>query len=140
MESRVPTITSQNARPREGTGTVFQGSMSWFNLFDSTISPTKGMTVGIAEVPPGGSGTAHWHSQAEVYYILLGHGHMDIDDISYPVQQDDAIYVPGNAKHNIFNKSDAVLKILYIFPTDSLNEIEYQFPTGKTVKLEVSKG
>ncbi len=132
---RIPTITSQDARPREGNDTVFKGAMSWFSLFDSANTPTSGLTVGIAEVPPQGCGKAHWHAEPELYYILQGHGHMEVDDVAYDVHPGHAIYVPGDAKHNIFNKADVVMKILYVFPTDGLGDVEYQFEDGATWRL-----
>jgi oxalate decarboxylase/phosphoglucose isomerase-like protein (cupin superfamily) len=130
MKKPLPVIVSQDMRPREGEDTAFKGGMTWFSLFDAAHTPTEGMTVGIGEIPALGKGTAHWHKQAELYYILEGFGHMEIDAVRYEVKKGAAVYVPGDAIHNIFNASDSVMKILYVFPCSSLSDVTYRFEDG----------
>jgi quercetin dioxygenase-like cupin family protein len=131
MPKHTPTITSQAQRPRESIDSVFTGGMTWFSLFDSAITPTQGLAVGIAEFPAGGSNTDHWHAQPELYYILEGEGRLEVDGVAYQVRKGDAIYVPGDALHTLKNEAKDLLKILYVFPASSLSEVQYKFPDGK---------
>jgi quercetin dioxygenase-like cupin family protein len=136
MTKQTPTITSQANRPREGIESVFTGGMTWFSLLDSAITPTEGLSVGIAEFPKGCSNTLHWHAHPELYYILEGEGRLEVDDVAYDVHKGDAIHVPGNAKHTISNAADQVLKLLYVFPANSLSEVHYKFPDGEVRTFE----
>jgi quercetin dioxygenase-like cupin family protein len=136
MTKQTPTITSQANRPREGIESVFTGGMTWFSLLDSAITPTEGLSVGIAEFPKGCSNTLHWHAHPELYYILEGDGRLEVDDVAYDVHKGDAIHVPGNAKHTISNAVDEVLKLLYVFPANSLSEVHYKFPDGEVRTFE----
>jgi oxalate decarboxylase/phosphoglucose isomerase-like protein (cupin superfamily) len=60
---------------------------------------------------------------------------MEIDGARFDVTNGKAIFVPGAAVHNIFNASDRVMKILYVFPTDSLADVEYVFEDGSKANL-----
>jgi quercetin dioxygenase-like cupin family protein len=135
MPKHTPIITSQAMRPRERLDSVFTGGMTWFSLFDSAITPTEGVALGIAEFPTGCSNTDHWHAQPEIYYILEGEGQLEVDGVAYPVRKGDAIYVPGDALHTIKNHATDLLKILYVFPASSLSEVQYKFPDGKEQRL-----
>ena len=127
---RIPVITSVEERPREGADSVFKGDFTWFSLLDAKITPTEGLTVGIAELRPGDASTAHWHSHPELYYFLAGLGTMAIDGKPHNVKPGTTVYVPGDALHTVKNEAGETMKILYAFAANSLSEVEYKFPDG----------
>ena len=122
-------ITNTAERPRETWDDPVRGSVSWYTLFSSDITPTDSMCAGIAEVEPGGgSRKPHRHEQPEIYLILEGTGILMLDGKESAVTAGTAVFIPGNAEHALRNESDADLKLLYVFPTGRFGDVVYQFP------------
>lgn len=66
-----------------------------------------------ARLPAGGQTTPHYHPRTEeIYYILEGHGRMQIDDEVEAIAPGDAIAIPPGAPHQITNTGPGVLKFL----------------------------
>ncbi|MGO9108108.1 MAG: cupin domain-containing protein [Thermoguttaceae bacterium] len=66
-----------------------------------------------ARLPVHGATTPHFHPQAEeIYYILEGHGSMQIGNEIRPVDPGDAIVIPPGAQHQIRNTDSVVLRFL----------------------------
>ncbi len=121
-------ITSFDDQPRETWQDPGRGELSWVTLFSSDRTPTDSMTAGIAELPPGGGGrTSHRHEQPELYYVIEGTGLLTIDGQESVVTSGSAVFIPGNAAHCLRNNSATMLKLLYVFPTNSFSEIIYRF-------------
>jgi mannose-6-phosphate isomerase-like protein (cupin superfamily) len=103
------------------------GAMRWQNLFSGEKTPTQALTFGVAELPPETQLIRHWHEQPESYYFLEGVGVVGVDDAEYAVETGTAVFIPGRAWHFIKNTGDAVLRLVYTFPTDTFDEIEYHY-------------
>ena len=122
-------ITSTRERARQGWDDPARGSVTWFTLFSSDITPTDSMSAGIAEFAPhGGNLVPHRHEQAEIYFILEGTGTVTIDRHETVVGRGDAVFIPGNAEHAVRNESDSILRLFYVFPTDCFSDVVYRFP------------
>ena len=67
-----------------------------------------------AEVLPGRATKPHRLKASEVYYILAGHGLMHIDEESFEVNPECAVYIPPNSTQYIENMSDSDLLFLCI--------------------------
>jgi len=66
-----------------------------------------------ARLPPGKQTAPHFHpATEEIYYILAGHGRMQIGDEVRMVGPGDAIAIPPGAIHTIENTSHETLKFL----------------------------
>ena len=66
-----------------------------------------------ARLPAHGATTPHYHPRTEeIYYILEGHGSMQVGDETRPVGPGDAIAIPPGARHQIRNTGSVVLKFL----------------------------
>ncbi len=66
---------------------------------------------------PGKKSRLHKIKSSEIYYILEGTGIIHIDDGTYPVENNDAAYVPPNAKQFIENSGNQDLRFLCIVET-----------------------
>jgi mannose-6-phosphate isomerase-like protein (cupin superfamily) len=122
-------VTSAEERPREGWDDPVRGKASWFTFFSSDITPTNGMSAGIAEIPPGGGSlNPHRHEPPEIYFIVEGTGILTIDGVEQVVTAGSAVFIPGNAEHGLRNESGLGLKLLYVFPTDRFADVVYRFP------------
>ncbi len=108
-----------------------RGSVQWWTLFSADRTPTSGLTVGVAEIPVGAPAPlrGHWHSLAEVYYILSGSGYVWIAGDKTSVVGGDAVFIPGDVEHFAVNTGTDPLRLLYFFPTDSFTDVKYEFPT-----------
>ena len=114
----------------EGSLEAEPGSVRWRTLISGDRTPTDSLTVGVAELEPGESRffRPHKHAQAEVYYILSGEGAVTISGIDHPVRPCTTVFIPGGAEHGARNTGAELLRLLYVFPSDSFAEIKYEFP------------
>jgi hypothetical protein len=106
------------------------GHVDWWTLFSADRTATKGMTVGVAEIPVGAPRPerGHQHAQDEVYYFLAGRGEVVVNGETTQVGTGDAVFVPGDAEHVAVNTGDVPLRLLYVFATDSFEDVVYRFP------------
>ena len=114
----------------EGSNETAPGSVRWRTLISGDRTPTESLTVGIAEIEPGGSRNfrPHTHAQPEVYFILSGEGTVTISGTDHPVRPGTAVFVPGSAEHGACNTGAELLRLLYVFPSHSFAEVQYEFP------------
>src|SRR5208283_1888416 len=64
-----------------------------------------------ARLPVDGATTPHYHPRTEeIYYILEGHGSMQVGNEIRLVGPGDAIAIPPGARHQIRNTDSVVLK------------------------------
>lgn len=99
----------------------------WKLLVGSERTPSKALTVGTCEIPPGASLLLHHHAPGEVYYVLEGEGVSEIDDVVTAVGPGTALYIPPDARHRTRNTGPGPLRFVWIFPTDSFGEITYHY-------------
>ena len=111
--------------PVEGTF----GPVRWRTLVSGDRSPTDSLTLGVAEIAPGepGQSRRHRHAQAEVYYVLSGEGKVEIAGEASPARPGTTLFIPGGAEHRAFNTGSEPLRLLYVFPSDSFGDVEYEF-------------
>ncbi|WP_131114733.1 cupin domain-containing protein [Lichenihabitans psoromatis] len=128
-----PTIARIEDRTRESWDDPVRGSVSWFTLFSSDITPTDSMSAGIAEIlPGGGSLQCHRHTEPEIYFIIEGTGILTIEGCETTVSAGAAVFIPGNAEHGLRNESGHDIRLFYIFPTGCFADISYHFTPRMT--------
>ncbi len=85
------------------------------------------------EIPPDkGSLEPHRHRQAEIYFVLEGAGSLTVDGVESTITAGSAAFIPGNAEHSVINHSANLLRIFYVFPTDSFAEVVYRFSGSRS--------
>jgi mannose-6-phosphate isomerase-like protein (cupin superfamily) len=99
----------------------------WKLLVGGERTPSRDLTVGTGEIPPGAVLLRHHHAPGEVYYVLDGEGVTEIDDLTTPVGAGTALYIPPGARHRTRNTGTRPLRFLWIFPTDTFGEIAYHY-------------
>ena len=106
------------------------GQLRWRTLLSADRTPTDSLTVGIAELEPGNAEAfrPHRHAHPEVYYVLSGHGTVWIAGTEHAVRPGSTVFIPGNVTHGALNTGSELLRLLYVFPADSFDRIEYEFP------------
>ena len=104
----------------------------WKFLIDSDFDGSSSLSLGYAEIAPGGDLTLHYHSPAEIYVVTNGTGILNKSGELETIKKGDVVYVAGNAEHSLKNDGKEMLEFYWIFPTDSFSEVEY-FPKKKRV-------
>jgi mannose-6-phosphate isomerase-like protein (cupin superfamily) len=132
MRKPEPFIVHEDQCELETWDDPARGKVQWRTLLSADRTPTTSMTVGVAEIEPGRpeSFHPHRHAQPEVYYILSGEGIAMIDGQEHPVRPGTALFIPGDAEHGVRNTGPEPLRLLYAFPVDSFDQVEYVFPSS----------
>ena len=102
----------------------------WKFLIDSDFDGSSGLSLGFAEVAPGGYLTLHYHSPAEIYVVTNGTGILNKSGEHEIIKKGDVVYIAGNVEHALKNNGKEILEFYWIFPTDRFSEVAY-FPTKK---------
>jgi mannose-6-phosphate isomerase-like protein (cupin superfamily) len=84
------------------------------NEYFLNIFKSKDLEVGILRLRRGEIDTQEPHSVDEVYFVIEGNGHIEIEDKKKPVNPADFIFVPANAHHR-FVVDNKDLIVLYFF-------------------------
>ena len=110
---------------QEWTTTEKYPGVRWKFLIDADFMGSSGLSVGFAEIIPGGYLTLHYHSPAEIYVVTAGNGILDKSGELEEIKKGDVVYIEGNAKHALKNIGKETLEFYWIFPTDTFSEVEY---------------
>ena len=106
------------------TTTKYPG-VRWKFLIDADFTESSGLSLGIAEIAPGGDLILHYHSPAEIYVVTDGTGMLNKSGTLEEIKKGDVIYISENAKHALKNNGKETLKFYWIFPTNTFSEVEY---------------
>ena len=97
----------------------------WKFLIDSDYTNSSELSLGFAEIDPGGDLILHYHSPAEIYVITDGVGTLSKSGKLEEIKKGDVVYIAENEKHGLKNNGKVPLKFYWIFPTDRFSEVEY---------------
>lgn len=99
----------------------------WKLVFSAGHTPTATMSMGLAEIAPGGILPLHCHPPAEIYHVLAGEGRCEIEEIVHALRPGISLFVPAHARHRTTNSGKTPLRFLFTFPCDSFDLIDYSF-------------
>ena len=104
-----------------------QGKFRWKYIADSTQIKSHGLSCGLLVLPPGEELPLHYHSPQEIYIVRKGEGLFLSSSNTTKVCKDNFVYIPKNNAHGLKNTGLGNLEILWIFPTDCWEEVQYNF-------------
>ena len=99
--------------------------LRWKLLIDKDLNGSTGLSLGYAEMAPGGDLTLHYHSPDEIYVITNGVGILNKSGKLETIKKGDVVYIGRNEKHALKNDGKETLEFYWIFPTDRFSEVEY---------------
>jgi quercetin dioxygenase-like cupin family protein len=105
-----------------------RGQVLWKTLFSRGMTDTDSLTVGVALVHPNEALNPHHHAPSEIYFVIQGKGVVTLGQDEHTVHAGDAVFIPGNVRHGIANRSEGDVVFVYAFARDSFGEVEYHFP------------
>ena len=104
-----------------------RSAVRWKLVFSGPRTHTGAMSMGLAEVAPGGVLPLHHHAPAEIYHVLEGEGRCEVEGMAHELRAGTSLFIPAGARHRTTNDGAAPLRLLFVFPTDSFEEIAYHF-------------
>jgi mannose-6-phosphate isomerase-like protein (cupin superfamily) len=118
--NNLETVSSQ-----EWTSTDKYPGVRWKFLIDKDFNGSTGLSLGYAEIAPGGDLTLHYHYPDEIYVITNGEGILNKSGDLEKIKKGDVVYIGKNEKHALKNNGKKTLEFYWIFPTDRFSEVEY---------------
>ena len=115
----------ESVSDQEWSTTEKYPGVRWKFLIDADFTKSSGLSLGFAEIAPGGDLILHYHSPAELYVITEGTGTLNKSGEFEEIKRGDVVYIAENAKHALKNNGNETLKFYWIFPTDTFSEVEY---------------
>ena len=98
MNTPKPAVVDEAALDWEGWSDpatlAGRSATRWKILITGERTASRGLVTGIAQLAPGAQLQPHHHEPEETYYIVSGHGEMEIDDDTTAVGPGCAIYIP----------------------------------------------
>jgi mannose-6-phosphate isomerase-like protein (cupin superfamily) len=122
-----PIVVDEANAQRDGWDDPVRGRIHWRTLFSRGLTPSEGMTCGVAELGPGDWLGLHRHAPLEIYYVFAGAGVVSLDGREIAVKAGAAVFIPGMAEHGVRQTGSEVLRLFYAFPVDSFDSVEYLF-------------
>ena len=110
---------------QEWSSTEKYPGVKWKFLIDADFDGSSSLSVGFAQIAPGGNLTLHYHSPAEIYVVTNGTGILNKSGELETIKKGDVVYIAGNTEHALKNNGKETLELYWIFPTDSFSEVEY---------------
>ncbi len=130
MSVQKPIIINEAKLTWEGWDTpviAAESSIRWKLLITGERGPSSGLVTGIAECPPGSRLPLHHHEPDETYYVVSGHGHIEIESHEAEIGPGSAVYIPANAKHAVYCTGSEPLVFVFSFACDRFDQIAYYF-------------
>jgi mannose-6-phosphate isomerase-like protein (cupin superfamily) len=78
----------------------------------------RDISLGIYELSAGAQDLQKPHKQDEVYYVLSGRAHIEVDGERQPVQSGSVIYVAKLAKHRFLDISEDLKLLVFFAPAE----------------------
>ena len=111
----------------EDTEVAARSPVRWKLLIAGERGPSAGFVAGIGEVPPDASLLLHHHEPEETYYVVSGHGRLEIDGCESALGPGSAVYIPPNARHALHCTGAEPLVFVFCFARDRFDDVVYRF-------------
>ena len=117
----------KSASDQERSSTEKYPGVRWKFLIDADFTESSGLSLGFAEIAPGGDLVLHYHAPSEIYVVTDGTGVLNKSGKLEEIKKGDVVYIGKNEKHGLKNEGKETLKFYWIFPTDRFSEVKYLY-------------
>jgi mannose-6-phosphate isomerase-like protein (cupin superfamily) len=104
-----------------------RGTLSFRTLFSGDVTPTAGLTTGVAELGARERLAVHRHPPDEVYYVIEGTGVVTLADREHAVGPGSSVFIPGGVAHGVRSTGTGLLRLFYALTADRLDDVAYDF-------------
>ena len=117
----------KSASDQEWSSTEKYPGVRWKFLIDADFTESSGLSLGFAEIAPGGDLVLHYHAPSEIYVVTDGTGVLNKSGKLEEINKGDVVYIGKNEKHALKNEGKETLKFYWILPTDRFSEVKYLY-------------
>ena len=117
----------KSASDQEWSSTEKYPGVRWKFLIDADFTESSGLSLGFAEIAPGGDLVLHYHSPSEIYVVTDGTGMLDKSGKPEEIKKGDVVFIGKDEKHALKNEEKETFKFYWIFPTDRFSEVKYLY-------------
>ena len=111
--------------------------MRWQFSINAGVTESKGLSCGYLQLDPGAELTLHSHKEQEIYIITQGNAELrTFERTGRTVAAGQTVYIPENSWHGIKNSSQSVVEFVWIFPTNTWQEVQYIFADNEFNQVE----
>ena len=114
----------ESVSDQEWSTTEKYPGVRWKFLIDADFTKSSGLSLGFAEIAPGGDLILHYHSPDEIYVVTDGKGLLNKSGELEEIKKGDVVFIGKNEKHALKNNGKETLKFYWIFPTDRFSEVK----------------
>ena len=112
---------------QEWSSTEKYPGVRWKFLIDADFTESSGLSLGFAEIAPGGELVLHYHSPSEIYIVTDGTGILNKSGKPEEIKKGDVVFIGKDEKHALKNEENETFKFYWIFPTDRFSEVKYLY-------------
>ena len=112
---------------QEWSSTKKYPGVRWKFLIDADFTESSGLSLGFAEIAPGGELVLHYHSPSEIYIVTDGTGILNKSGKPEEIKKGDVVFIGKDEKHALKNEENETFKFYWIFPTDRFSEVKYLY-------------
>ncbi len=102
------------------------GDVEYRILVSAHGGPSEKLVQGVMTLKPGDTEARHHHDLPETAHVLDGTGTVDLGTVTRALQKGDTVFLPAQAPH-AWTAGDDGLTMLFTFPADRWDEIDYHF-------------
>ena len=117
----------KSASDQEWSSTEKYPGVRWKFLIDADFTESSGLSLGFAEIAPGGELILHYHSPSEIYVVTDGTGILNKSGKPEEIKKGDVVFIGKDEKHALKNEENETFKFYWIFPTDRFSEVKYLY-------------
>ena len=117
----------KSASDQEWSSTEKYPGVRWKFLIDADFTESSGLSLGFAEIAPGGELVLHYHSPSEIYVVTDGTGILNKSGKPEEIKKGDVVFIGKDEKHALKNEENETFKFYWIFPTDRFSEVKYLY-------------
>ena len=117
----------KSASDQEWSSTEKYPGVRWKFLIDADFTESSGLSLGFAEIAPGGELVLHYHSPSEIYIVTDGTGILNKSGKPEEIKKGDVVFIGKDEKHALKNEENETFKFYWIFPTDRFSEVKYLY-------------
>lgn len=100
----------------------------WRTLVSAGRTPTRGLSLGVLDVPPGARLAPHHHRPQEVSYVVAGEAEVFVAGAWRSARVGDVVSIPGDEVHGARNRGDTTCRIFWVFPVDTSSTWTIRIP------------
>ena len=94
----------KSASDQEWSSTEKYPGVRFKFLIDADFTESSELSLGFAEIAPGGELVLHYHSPSEIYVVTDGTGILNKSGKLEEIKKGDVVYIGKNEKHALKNK------------------------------------